>query len=201
MAATLLQACHWLFSLGTYSCKLPVTELLAFIFHWQVAPPGLHCSKLVTVDPDWRRLNLLTGSRFENESDRGSIVNWLYTATNEQYTTDHCCCVYPGPKDNKAPPQAPTGSEQRQRKKHIQQDFQDTVQCPMLKFQDTYFHVSVLWGIKMGNKMIIASNNYMGLHCKRGTHMWEISFCPLGKAAATFPGTWWTLQRWHSGLY
>ena len=59
----------WLFNVRTRSCS-------RFSFDWQLAPAGLH-SDLVTVDADWRRLNLLTYSRRTSLKTQTQIWNWL----------------------------------------------------------------------------------------------------------------------------
>ena len=53
------------------------TQLFAFFLtDWQLASAGLH-SDLVTVDADWHRLNLLTGSRHTSPYTQTQSWNWL----------------------------------------------------------------------------------------------------------------------------
>ena len=47
-----------------------------FFVDWQLAPVGL-LSDLVTVDTDWRRLNLLTDSRRRSPETQRQFWNWL----------------------------------------------------------------------------------------------------------------------------
>ena len=58
----------WLFNIWTRSCS-------RFFCDWQLAPAGLLCD-LVTVDADWRRLNLLTDSRHTSLETKTQIWNW-----------------------------------------------------------------------------------------------------------------------------
>ena len=51
------------------------TQLFSFFCNWQLAPAGLLCD-LVTVDADWRRLNLLTDSRHTSLETKTQIWNW-----------------------------------------------------------------------------------------------------------------------------
>ena len=72
----------WLFNIWTRSCS-------RFFCYWQLAPAGLLCD-LVTVDADWRRLNLLTDSRRTTQ-----IWNWLrqlqhHTQVIHCLQTVHC---------------------------------------------------------------------------------------------------------------
>ena len=80
------------------------TQLFAFFFDWRLALAGLH-SDLVTVDVEWHRLNLLSGSRrtsleaqtqiwtWLRQERWGCVVHQLYTAY-KQCATGFCCCVY-----------------------------------------------------------------------------------------------------------
>ena len=59
----------WLFNIWTSSSS-------RFFCDWQLAPAGLLCD-LVTVNADWRRLNLLTDSRRTSPETQTQIWNWL----------------------------------------------------------------------------------------------------------------------------
>ena len=83
------------------------TQLFAFFCDWQLASPGLLCD-LVTVDTDWRRLNLLTDSRLTSLETQTQIWNWLRQTAATPYTGS----TLPTNSTLRAAPSASTMGEQ-----------------------------------------------------------------------------------------
>ena len=104
-----------------------------FFLIWQLAPAGLH-SDLVKVDEEWQRLNLLTGSRRSSPETQTQIQAWLRQGQHSTpivhslQTVQDWQMLLCLPMADQAQPQQPADAGQRQKKKHMDWDFQKTGQ-------------------------------------------------------------------------